>query len=417
MAFKIAYLAPEFPGQTHVFLWREIRALEELGMQLLLLSTRLPAARTIVHDWSAEAQARTSYLSPLWARDFAVIFAELFRAGPRRLSHCLRVAFTGYECGWRERLQLIGMILYAAKLVRILRINGCKHLHVQSCGRAADLAMFASVIAGQPYSLSLLAAGLDHYGPNQEIKWRYARFATVMSDRLLQEVRSRLAGHLPEIVEVVPVGVDLDQVVRRDLFMPWTGKGACEIYSCGRLNPVKGHADLIDAIALLRARGIDCRLTIAGEDEQGGTGYRQILGAHVRAQNAEDHVTLRGALPEIEHRACLEAAAVFVLASYDEGISVAIMEAMAMELPVVVTDVGGNGELVRDGENGLMVAPGNAAALADAIERVLTDPAFAVELGKAARPAVARKFDSRVTAARLLSLIEDSCERLENEKG
>jgi glycosyltransferase involved in cell wall biosynthesis len=88
----------------------------------------------------------------------------------------------------------------------------------------------------------------------------------------------------------------------------------------------------------------------------------------------------------------LEAAHVFALASLDEGVPVAVMEAMAMEMPVVVTDVGGARELIDDGVDALLVPPEDAAALADRIDGVLRDPAGATRLGAAAREKVAASF-------------------------
>lgn len=62
---KIGYLVPQFPGQTHVFFWREIAALEAMGVEPVLFSTRPPPAGLIAHDWSQAAMARTSYLGQL----------------------------------------------------------------------------------------------------------------------------------------------------------------------------------------------------------------------------------------------------------------------------------------------------------------------------------------------------------------
>jgi glycosyltransferase involved in cell wall biosynthesis len=92
---------------------------------------------------------------------------------------------------------------------------------------------------------------------------------------------------------------------------------------------------------------------------------------------------------------------VFVLASLDEGISVAAMEAMAMQTPAVVTDVGGMRELVAPEVDALMVPAQNPQALADAIARILDDPELAVRLSEQSREKVARKFHHRRSAEAL----------------
>jgi glycosyltransferase involved in cell wall biosynthesis len=188
------------------------------------------------------------------------------------------------------------------------------------------------------------------------------------------------------------MGVDLGVMRRRSPYAAWPGHGACRIFSCGRLNPVKGHTFLIEAVRLLRERGIDAQLEIAGEDEAGGDGYRRVIEAGAAERGLSAHVRLLGALPEEAIRARLEAAHVFALASLDEGVPVAVMEAMAMEMPVVVTDVGGARELIDDGADALLVPPEDAAALADRVEGVLRDPDRAARLGAAARGKIAARF-------------------------
>jgi glycosyltransferase involved in cell wall biosynthesis len=106
-------------------------------------------------------------------------------------------------------------------------------------------------------------------------------------------------------------------------------------------------------------------------------------------------VEFLGAVPESRHREAIENAHVFVLASLDEGISVAAMEAMAMQTPAVVTDVGGMRELVEPGVDALMVPSENPEALAAAVARVLDEPELALRLSQASRQKVAAEFHHR----------------------
>jgi len=95
---------------------------------------------------------------------------------------------------------------------------------------------------------------------------------------------------------------------------------------------------------------------------------------------------------------------VFALPSLNEGISNTILEAMATGLPVVASRVGGNPELVTDGEDGLLVPPLEPAAWAAALERVLVDPALAARLGEAARHTARERFSLDRTVSRTLQL-------------
>jgi glycosyltransferase involved in cell wall biosynthesis len=160
------------------------------------------------------------------------------------------------------------------------------------------------------------------------------------------------------------------------------------------LHPVKGHKYLLEAVSLLVRRGLRVQLEIAG-GEEGVSGYRQGLEEQVRALQLQGCVEFLGSVGEIRHRQGIEAAHVFVLASLDEGISVAAMEAMAMQTPAVVTDVGGMRELIEPGVDALMVPSEDAAALAEAIGRILDDPELALRLSQASRQKVAREFHHR----------------------
>jgi L-malate glycosyltransferase len=140
------------------------------------------------------------------------------------------------------------------------------------------------------------------------------------------------------------------------------------------LKPYKGHRHLLDAVALLQARGRPCTVLLAGDGEERQALERQAarLGADVR---------FLGATPGTGP--LLARADVVVLPSLSEGMSNAVMEAMAAGRPIVATDAGGTPELLRG--RGMLVPPADPLALAAAIERLLADPGHAAALGRRAR--------------------------------
>src|SRR5919202_3383913 len=263
MKARIGYFVPEFPGQTHVFLWRERQALEELGIQADLASTRCPPKGIMSQLWAQEAQKNTDYLVPLELKDFVGTSIEILRAGPIAWLHCLSVVTKAKDLSLPQKLRLLAMIFLGGKLAWLAREKGWSHIHVASCADAANIAMFASILSGITYSLSLLGPTLEGYGPNQEQKWEHAAFALIMSELLYKVVKERLANFLPDQVVVAPVGVNLDEMKRQRPYIPWEPNRPCRIYTCGRLNLVKGHNYLIEIAALLRQRGFDVRLQIA----------------------------------------------------------------------------------------------------------------------------------------------------------
>ena len=398
---KIGFFIPEFPGQTHIFFWREREALAGLGVAVDLVSTRPPPRAIASHDWAAEAQAQTSYLTPVSAPALGAALVEMAR-NPAGLARGLGAAFSAETAGGlRGRARMLGLLVMGGRLKRIARRQGWGHVHVHSCADSANVAMFAERLGGPGYSLTLHGPTLDVYGPNQRQKWRHARFATIISRLLAGVVERELAGDIPPVVLIAPMGVDLDRIRRT---APWQSPApgeALRIFSCGRLNAIKGHDELIEAVAMLVSQGIDARLEIAGEDEQGGTGYRRTLEALIRDRDLERRVRLLGAIGEEAVRAGLERAHVFALASHNEGISVAIMEAMAMEMPVVVTDVGGNHELIEGGRDAILVPPRDPARMAAEIAALARDPDRAARLARASRARVAAEYHHRRSAEAL----------------
>lgn len=395
---RIGFFIPEFPGQTHIFLWRERQALAELGVDADLVSTRPPPRAVASHSWAAEAQAKTRYLTPISAGGTALLLAEMLRNPAGMLRGLAAALGAETKGGAKQRLRMLGLLAMGARLKRIAREQGWNHVHVHSCADSLNIAMLAQRMGGPSYSLTLHGPTLEGYGPNQRQKWRHARFATIISRLLTGVAQREIAGDLPPVVNLAPMGVDLSQIKRQAPWQPPVSGGPVRIFSCGRLNAIKGHDHLIDSVAMLRARGIDARLEIAGEDEQGGSGYHRHLDALIAEKGLGDVVTLLGAVSESAVREALERAHIFALASLNEGISVAIMEAMAMEMPVVVTDVGGNHELISSGRDAILVPAENPKAMADEIAGLVADPDYAQRLAHASRAHVAQEFHHRRSA-------------------
>jgi colanic acid/amylovoran biosynthesis glycosyltransferase len=403
----IGYFIPKFPGQTHTWIWREYQALIELGMTPHLISTRRSHTK-VVHSWEQKAQSMTDYLLPLEIKDFVNVPIELIKAGPIAWWRCLSVIANTKNISFSQRLYYLVWVVMGAKLARLARTQGWSHVHVHSCGNAANIALFASILSGITYSLALLGQ-LEDFGPNQQQKWQHSAFASVMSEQLLNSVKDKLAGFLPKDVRVSPVGVNLDEVKRETPYSPWQESSQCRIYTCGRLNIAKGQKYLIESVKLLRERGFDVRLQIAGEDEDAGNGYRKVLEKFIEEQSMSDYVELLGSVAEERNRQGYKEADIFVLPSLKEGISVAVMEAMAMETPVVVTQVGGMAELIDSGVDGMLIPPKNPEIMADTIEKLLKDKELTLSLIQKSRQKIADKFHHRRSAQILLESLEQIC--------
>ncbi|HEX2700634.1 MAG TPA: exopolysaccharide biosynthesis GT4 family glycosyltransferase EpsE [Acidimicrobiales bacterium] len=401
---NIGYLVPEFPGQTHAMFWREIAVLRQHGARVDLLSTRRPVA-TGPHAWVPEATAESTYLLPLRPHIVAAAARAFVRAGPGGCLRWFRALRSAERDGTvKGAVRMASLAVVGAAVAGLAQRRQWRHLHVHSCADAANLAQFAAQLTQLTYSVTLHGP-LRDYGGNQRQKWSNASFAFVITEVLRREIETVLGPALPPVIRMAGMGIDAARTVRSTPYQPWEPGTPARIFSCGRLNRAKGHVDSIAAVHALRRAGIDAFLTIAGEDDAGGTGYRQVVERAVRDEGLGAAVRLLGMVSDSEVERWLDQTHVFVLASMAEPLGVAVMEAMAMEVPVVVTSGGGVTELVEDGRNGLVVPPSSPLELAGAVEKLLRDPALGCQLGRNARATVLAGFSCERNATLLLAEI------------
>jgi colanic acid/amylovoran biosynthesis glycosyltransferase len=178
------------------------------------------------------------------------------------------------------------------------------------------------------------------------------------------------------------------------------GDGALRVVSVSRLHWVKGYEFALQALALVRRSGVEIDYTIIGQADD--KGLLSVL-ATARDLGLESHVHVRGTRSPAEIVETLRSADVFLLASLSEGLSTATLEAMAVGLPVVVTDVGGMREAVTDGVDGFVVPPRDPAAIAAALVELAGDRELRRSMGEQGRRRAVADFDSRSCAQALLA--------------
>jgi len=201
-------------------------------------------------------------------------------------------------------------------------------------------------------------------------------------------------------------GIDLDefepsrfqndgQALRASLGIPEDEPVLCCIAG---FRPVKLHSVLIDAFSRIRAKGHSCRLLLAGTGA-----LEQALRDQVRALGLDDGgVEFLGVLSDV--RAVLAASDCMLLVSAAETFSMAMLEAMAMEVPVITTSVGGAAEAIDNGVSGFLVRPHDVSELTEKMAELLNDDARRQEMGKRARKAVVEHF----SAAKMIELSANS---------
>jgi glycosyltransferase involved in cell wall biosynthesis len=211
-------------------------------------------------------------------------------------------------------------------------------------------------------------------------------------------------GYDPAKITVVYNGIDLDAFdrggrapgLRKELGLE---DDAPLVAVMGRLARHKGVEHFLAAAAALAARHPRVRFLVVGDTHEidvGNAGYREELERRAADLGLGRRVVFTGFRSDVP--AVARELAVSVLTSFIEGLSNVLLESMAAGVPVVASSVSGNPELVEDGENGLLVPPGDPPALAAAIDRILREPELARRLGRAGR----RRVEERFTLERLV---------------
>ncbi|MBI4635717.1 MAG: glycosyltransferase [Candidatus Rokubacteria bacterium] len=289
-------------------------------------------------------------------------------------------------------IERVSVATVAWRLWRFLKTSraGLLHtfnFHANLLGRVAGVAAGVPVIIASERSVESVKGRWRIWC--DRMTWRLAGCWTVNAGAVATVLSGR-EGVRPHRIEVIPPGVDVkrfepgprDEAVRAE----WgVGPGDRLVVCVGRLDRYKGQQYLLEAVAILGRERPNIRLALVGDGR-----FRPRLEAQASALGIGPRVIFSGALADV--RRALAAADLFVLPSEEEGMPGAVLEAMAMGLPVVATAVGGVPEIVVDGETGMLVAPRQPTALAEAMGRVLEDPALAGRVGCLGRRRVVEEF-------------------------
>jgi len=308
------------------------------------------------------------------------------------------------EFGLRGSLLRPNTLLQALRLAAWLRRSGASLLHCHDF-YSNLLGSLAARIAGVPWIVSRRDLGV-WTGPAHArllaMVTRRAPFVLCNSDAVRDLVVHR-EGADPARVRVIPNGIDLERFDREAAASPrppvegLRPEAPVVALVANMKHGVKGHGDFLLAAASVARALPAARFLLVGDG-----GLRPELERRARELGLGSAAIFTGRRTDVP--SLLSRCTAAVSSSRSEGLSNAIMEAMAASLPVVATAVGGNVELVRDGRTGFLVRPGDASQLAARLVDVLRDPGLAARLGHAGRRRVEDEYSARRLGERLQML-------------
>ena len=377
---RVAYVCALFPKLSELFVVREIEELARQGCTPMVFSLLKPRGERL-----GERTVPTG-VRVVHARDgLALVGAhvgEFLRAPVRYLASLGRVVGPALMAP-KQFPEALYVYTLAVGWAGELRRSGVEHLHAHFAGAATTATWAMSRLTGIPFGFT--AHANDIYVCPYALcrKMRDAVYTVTVTEHNRGHML-RVCGQSGGDVVVLPTGLAEEP-------MPTARPEAGLIVSVGRLVAKKGFADLVQAMAMLKTRNIDCQCVIAGEGPERGA-LESLIDRHGLA----DRVTLLGERTGEEVHALLARATIFALPCViardgdRDGLPHSIMEAMAMGVPVVSTRVAGIPELVEHGVSGMLVAPGAAEELAAALGGLLGDGGRRAMLAEGGRRAVRR---------------------------
>ena len=399
MVTRLIYITATFPysGEMEDFFVPELEELINQGVAVLVVPRSLAGQLVQV---SGRLQNKIVAEALFSIRVLFTAFIEFF-ANPSIVIKIFRTLSEG-----RQLSLVIKNLLVLPKsfwLAKIARKWGATHIHAQWATTTSTMALFASELSGIPWSFTA------HRGDIVQnnllgTKTRKASFVRFISENGIQLARRVIAGDLDGKIRVIHMGVDLPSQINPKKSAKTT------ILTPASLLPVKGHKYLIDAVAILRNREVDCHVFLAGE----GILY-EALQEQVKALSLVDRITFLG---QMLHEDLLQfykknKVDLVVLPSIDlgngihEGIPVSLIEAMSFGIPVISTTTGGIPELL-DGDYGLLVPPQEPYSLANAIETLSKDHGLWTKFSKAGRNHILEQFYIKNVVANLIILLEET---------
>ena len=406
----MAYLLGTYPALTETFVLREMIALRERGLAIVVGAARRPDMAQRVACPEGLADVTCLYARPDRLPRHLLAFAGALLRRPRRTWRALRTfRRAAGRLPPREGARLLYHFVAGVGFAGELRRLGVRHVHSHFTS-ATNMALAAHLVEGLPFSFTAHASDDLYVQPVlMPEKTAAAEFVVAVceySRRYLDSLTGfRHSAKLHRIYNgIAEPGPDL----------PRNGSEAApRIVSVGSLVSAKGHASLIQACAVLRHAGVPFTCRIIGEGPE-----RATLERLVRDLGLGDRVALAGAHPPEKVQQELAAADVFALATeigpggYRDGFPTVVLEAMAAALPVVSTSLSGIPEMVEHGVTGLLVQERDPDAVAKALDCLLSSPELRRTMGQAGRARVRERFPLARSADELAALLRSALARV-----
>lgn len=399
---KLGYLMNAYPMTSTTFIRREIEAMEELGAEVPRYAIR-PWAEALVDPKDKHEQGQTFYLLTGRLGALAGDAVHELLTNPFGLFRALK----DWWRLWRNGGGLVRHVAYLLEAISLKRralADGVAHIHAHFSTNTAAVALLSYKMGGPGYSFTTHGPDeLVDVGPSSlQLKLQNARFGAAISHYC--KTRLALAGG-PGVwskLHIVRCGVPVAEFSPSEAGFKPNAPFVC----VGRLCPQKAQVLICEAVAEVVKTSPEVKVVLIGDGEARGD-----VEAAIEAHGLQNNIELLGWCENSQVRKIVGTARALLLPSFAEGLPVAIMEAMALERPVISTYIAGIPELV-DRDVGWIIPAGSSAHIAQAMSAALSaSPESLSTMGKEGRKRVLDHHDVKSNAAKLLAHIRRAVSR------
>jgi len=398
---RVAYILPWFPKPSETFILDEVNTLCRLGLDLTVYTLYGPQDPRLVGGMAPSLAPVNRLGLPLLKKLAHEAINLKSNWGSQARPFVIRVLARR----WRS-LETMGEAFWAALagvyLARSFQSAEIDHIHAPWASGPATAAWVASRLSGIPFSFCGRAH--DVFPDDGALVEKLTDAVMVRTEN--QAVKRHLATLAPpaagKLVNIYP-GAPLMPIPEPSRPVP----PPYHLLALGRFVPKKGYPLLLESCRRLADLGVDFRLTLAGDGPE-----RPQIQKLISKYGLEPRVRLPGFLPHRQVPSLFQNAHLFIMSSLiapsgdRDGIPTVILEALMHEVPVVASAVSGIPEVIRPGETGWLVPPGDSRALAQAVMEALTNPQESRRRAQSGRELVKREFASQKNYAKLKACFE-----------
>ncbi|MFK5969769.1 MAG: glycosyltransferase [Candidatus Marithrix sp.] len=398
---RLAYLISQYPAISHTFILREISTLRKLNFDISVTSIN-PPDRDIeqLTDIEQEEATNTYYIKPDGI--IGASKAHFYTILTQPLNY-LSGLFFALRLGKFDLKKILYNFFYFVEAVMIgqwMRKNKLSHLHVHFGMEAATVGLITKRTFPITFSFTMHGPRdfYDIYGCYLSQKILDADFICCITNFAKSQLMMLSPPTCWDKLEVSQLGVN------PNIFVPHQFRQhpePFEILCVGRLVPDKGQFILIEAITRLVAKGYNLRLYLVGNGPD-----KLTLETEVKQRGLTEQIIFTGAVNQDQIIQFYANTDIFVLASFAEGLPVVLMEAMAMEIPCVTTNITGIPELIEHRVNGLLVTPSDIDSLTIAIAELMDKPDFRQQLSIAAGKKVKQDYELQQNTKKLANIFQ-----------